>query len=118
MLRTYFTTVLAIIASVLLSGCAAPRGIHPVGNNHLVLVRSEAVSYPGKFKLRQKIVEEVVQHCAMSGKLPSIVGALEMPAQNIIVNFRWARIEFVCVSPGSRDRPGTPAAPPKTKNIA
>lgn len=107
-----------LAASALLAGCASPRGVRPVGDNHFVLIRSEAVSYPGKFKLRQTIVSEVVQHCAMTGKMPSIVKALEMPAQNVIVNFRWARVEFVCVSPGTRDRPGTPATPPRTRNIA
>lgn len=56
--------------TALLAGFTSPKGACPVDDNRLVLIRVQAVSYPGKFKLRQKIANDVVQDCTMTGKRP------------------------------------------------
>jgi predicted small secreted protein len=118
MRRASTITLFVLAFSTLLAGCASHRGIVPVGNDRFVLVKHEVASYPGQFTFRTEIVAEAMQHCAKSGKELNIVGATELPAPNIVVNYRWARIEFECVPKRENPKPGAPRSSQPTRNVA
>jgi hypothetical protein len=113
-------TLLLVIteSAVLQAGCASSRGIVPVGKDQFVLVKHEVASFPGRFNFRSEIVAEALNHCAKTGKTMSIVEAMEQPAPNIIVNYRWARIKFECVPPRERRRPGAPESSRPNRSVA
>ncbi len=102
-MRCALTPSLAALFFVpLLNGCATHRGVVPLDENRFVLVGNEIASYPGRFNFRNELVNEASQHCAKTGRLLNIVRATEMPERNVIVNYRWARIEFECVPKNTR----------------
>lgn len=99
MCRALTLSLAVLLVAPLLNGCATPRGIVPLGNDRFALVRNQVASYPKRFTFRRELLDEASRYCARTGKSLNIVHATEIPARNLIVNYRWARIEFECIPP-------------------
>jgi hypothetical protein len=106
MRRALIPYLVVFALAPLVNGCASQQGVVSLGENRFVLVRNEARSYPGRFTFRRELLKEASQHCARTGKSLNIVRAREIPERNIVVNYRWARIEFECI-PADRIAPSS-----------
>jgi hypothetical protein len=90
-------SIIFLVASALLMGCASHSGVVPLGNDTFTISRQAATGIGGMGNLRPDVLTEATQHCAAQNKTMQVTSERQSQPPYILGNYPRIDLEFRCV---------------------
>ena len=94
-MKTIFGTL--FVGMALLIGCAANSGVLPIGNDTFFVSRQAATGFTGLGTLKAEAMREGSVFCGAMNKEFELVSEDNSEGLQVLGNFPWVEITFVCV---------------------
>lgn len=86
----------AMLACLVLAGCAANSGIVPMGEDRYMVSRQAATGFSGSGTLKAEALKEADEHCKKANRVLVVNKVTEAKPPYILGNYPKADVEFSC----------------------
>lgn len=90
--------LMALIATLLFSACAANSGIVDIGSGTYFVSRQAATGFTGMGTLKAEALKEAGEHCGEMGKSVEVISATDAQPPFVFGNYPKTEIQFKCVA--------------------